>query len=151
MFNISEEKYIKFGRELKVKTEENEINKFKDSIEFSFKVFKINLFGVKFALGVVIHGESSEGTINVQSIFSILDINIPLYIHTINSNVGNIILKYTNSILSIGKKLSEKCEFIGIQIKNDWLNIITENLGKFSNHITSIFDISRLYNGPINL
>ena len=123
MFNISEEKYIKFGRELKVKTEENEINKIKDSIEFSFKVFKINLFGVKFALGVVIHGESSEGTINVQSIFSILDINIPLYIHTINSNVGNIILKYTNSILSIGKKLSEKCEFIRIQIKNDWLNI----------------------------
>ena len=39
MFNISEEKYIKFGRELKVKTEENEINKIKDSIEFSFKVF----------------------------------------------------------------------------------------------------------------
>ena len=39
MFNISEEKYIKFWRELKVKTEENEINKFKDSIEFSFKVF----------------------------------------------------------------------------------------------------------------
>ena len=39
MFDVSEEKYIKFGKELKVKTEENEINKFKDSIEFSFKVF----------------------------------------------------------------------------------------------------------------
>ena len=117
MFNISEEKYIKFGRELKVKTEENEINKIKDSIEFSFKVFKINLFGVKFALGVVIHGESSEGTINVQSIFSILDINIPLYIHTINSNVGNIILKYTNSILSIGKKLSEKWSLLEFKLK----------------------------------
>ena len=85
-------------------------------MNFHLKYFKINLFGVKFVLGVLIHGESSEGIINVQSILSILDINIP-YIHTINSNVGNIILKYTNSILSIGKKLSEKWSLLEFKLK----------------------------------
>ena len=29
------------------------------------------------------------------------------------------------------------------------MNIVKENLGQFSNYITSIFDISQLYNEPI--
>ena len=149
MFNISEENYVQFKRKLKEKNEENELDKFKEGIEFSFKIFKINLFGVKFSLGVLVQGESSEGIINVQAIFSILDINIPLYIYSIKSNVGSIVIKYINSILSIGKKISEKFESIRILIKNNWLNAIKENFSQLSKFINSVYDISKLYNGPI--
>ena len=149
MFNISEVKYNKFLRELKEKTGTNELDSFKKDIEFSFKIFKINLFGVKFSLGVLIEGSSSNGDIYVQAVLTILDENIPLYEYKFNSNVAIVINKYVKSFISIGKQLYEKYEYIRIQIKNNWLNIIKENLGQFSNHITSIFDISKLYYEPI--
>ncbi len=149
MFNISEEKYHNFSRKLKEKTEKNELDSFKKDIEFSFKIFKINLFGVKFALGVLIQGSTQTGNIYVEAIFNILELNFPLYSHSFKSNVGTVIYKYVNTFISIGKQLYEKYEYIRIQIKNNWLNIIKENLGQFSKHIESIYDISKLYDGPI--
>ncbi len=86
----------------------------------------------KFALGVSIQGLSKTGQIEVEAIFSILDLTIQLHFHSFDSNVGTVIYKYVNTFISIGKQLNEKYECIRIQIKNNWLNIIKENLKQFS-------------------
>ena len=148
-YNISIDKYEKNNRELKEFENNNEFSKFKKDIQFDYKIFKINLFGVKFGLGVLIKGSTTESNMKLQVIFHILENEIMLYEYKIGSNIGIVLLKYINTINDIVKTLHEKYEFIRVKIKNIWLNGIKEKFSKLSGFVKSVFDISKLYNGPI--
>ena len=148
-YNASIDKSEKVNRELKELENNKEFSKFTKEIKFDYKIFKINLFGVKFGLTAVVKGSTSESKTFVQAVFNILEDEIVIKEYTINSNIGAVILKYINSINDIAKKLLEQYEFIRVKIKNVWVNGIKEKFSKLSGFVKSVFDISKLYNNPI--
>jgi len=148
-YNLSIDKYEKYKRELKELENNKEFSKFTKEIQFDYKIFKVNLFGVKFALTARVKGSTTESKILVQVIFNLLENEIPIFFKTYSSNIGSVIFKYINSINDIAKKLLEQYEFIRVKIKNVWSNGIKEKFKQLSGFVKNVFDISKLYNNPI--